>query len=67
MSTYSIPTLLSLWRQNEVTAEQAIGYALQHIAALTERMTDLEKRFRHVEQPRTETPRIGSGHAAHKP
>ena len=54
MSTYSIGTLLRLWKQNEVTSEQAIGYAIQQIAALTERLADLEKRFRHLEQAPTE-------------
>ena len=54
MSTYSITTLLRLWKQNEVTAEQAVGYAIQHIAALTERVSDLEKRLRHQETPRPE-------------
>ena len=52
MSTYSINTLLRLWKQNEVTAEQAVGYTIQHIAALTERVSDLEKRLRQLETPR---------------
>lgn len=50
MSTYSIGTLLRLWKQNEITAEQAIGYLMQHITALTERLTELEKRFRRLDQ-----------------
>ncbi|MEZ4733155.1 MAG: hypothetical protein R3E79_39160 [Caldilineaceae bacterium] len=50
MSTYSIPTLLRLWRHNEATVEQAMGHALQHIAGLTDRLTAVEKRLRHLEQ-----------------
>jgi hypothetical protein len=54
MSTYSIGTLLQLWRQNEITTEQAMGYTLQHIATLTERQSELEKRCRQLEQSRAE-------------
>ena len=54
MSTYSITTLLRLWKQNEVTAEQAVGHAIQHIATLTERVSELEKRRRQPEPPRPE-------------
>ena len=49
MSTYSITTLLRLWKQNEVTAEQAVGHTIQHIATLTEQIAALEKRIRHLE------------------
>jgi len=61
MSTYSIVTLLQLWKQNKITTEQATGHTLQHIAALTERQTDLEKRFRQLEQNRTEADRKAQG------
>lgn len=54
MATYSIPTLLRLWRQNEATVEQAMGHALQHIDGLTERLTAVEKRLRHLEQAHPE-------------
>jgi hypothetical protein len=57
MSTYSIITLLQLWKQNEITTEQAMGYTLQHIATLTERQTELEKRFRRLEQNNPEPTR----------
>jgi hypothetical protein len=50
MSTYSVGTLLQLWKQNEITTEQAMGYAIQHLVALTERQTELEKRCRRLEQ-----------------
>lgn len=56
MSTYSISTLLRLWRQNEATVEQAMGHALQHIAGLTERLTAVEKRLRHLDQTPPEMP-----------
>jgi len=49
MSTYSIPTLLRLWKQNELTTEQAVGYTIQHLVALTEQIAALEKRLRHLE------------------
>lgn len=61
MSTYAIGTLLHLWKQNEITTEQAMGYTIQHIAALTERQTDLEKRFRQLEQSYAESTRKAQG------
>jgi len=44
MNTYSVEHLLTLWKQEAITAEQAIGHLLQHIALLYERLRTLEKR-----------------------
>ena len=44
MSTYSVEHLLTLWKQEAITAEQAIGHLLQHIALLYERLRVVEKR-----------------------
>lgn len=52
MSTYSIPTLLQLWRQAAITVEQAMGYSLQQIATLHERQDAVEKRLRLLEGAR---------------
>ena len=58
MSTYSVEHLLTLWKQEAITPEQAIGHLLQHIALLSERLRAVEKREKgerrrhtaHVEQ-----------------
>jgi hypothetical protein len=44
MSTYSIEQLLTRWKQEDMTAEQAVGHLLQHVALLCERLRTLEKR-----------------------
>ena len=51
MSTYSLPDLLQQWAQGNVTAEQAIGHVLQNLLSLMQRLSDLEKRLRQLEQP----------------
>lgn len=56
MSTYSITTLLHLWKQNDLTAEQAVGHSIQHIVTLTERMAALEKRLNQLEAARRDSP-----------
>ncbi|MFN8486714.1 MAG: hypothetical protein U0350_03925 [Caldilineaceae bacterium] len=50
MSTYSLPDLLQKWQLGELTAEQMIGYLLQHLLALVESRAELEKRLRRLEQ-----------------
>ena len=50
MSTYSIPELLQKWARSEVTADQVIGYLLQNWANLQQKLADLEKRLRQLEQ-----------------
>ena len=51
MSTYSLPDLLHQWVQGNLTAEQAVGHVLQNLLSLLQRLTDLEKRLRQLEQP----------------
>ena len=50
MSTYPAPDLLRLWSLGEVTPEQTIGHLVQHLVTLTQRLSELEKRLRQVEQ-----------------
>ena len=45
MSTYSIEQLLTIWKQDNMTAEQAVGHLLQHLAMVYERLGVLEKRM----------------------
>ena len=52
MSTYSIPDLMRLWRKGELTAEQAVGYLLQHWEEWLHWRTEVEKRLRQLEQSR---------------
>ncbi len=54
MSTYSLPDLLHRWTQGNLTAEQAVGHVLQNLVPLLQRLTDLEKRLRQLEQPHPE-------------
>jgi hypothetical protein len=50
MSTYTLTDLLHKWRRGELTAEQLAGHLLQHLLAHDERLTDVEKRLRPLEQ-----------------
>ena len=50
MSTYSAPDLLRLWALGEVTPEQTIGHLLQNLVAVTQQLTELEKRLRLIER-----------------
>jgi hypothetical protein len=43
MSTYPISDLLALWRKGELTADQAIGYMLQNLLTISQRLAALEK------------------------
>ena len=53
MSTYPAPDLLRLWSLGEVTPEQTIGHLVQHLVTITQRLTELEKRLRQLEQQPT--------------
>jgi hypothetical protein len=44
MSTYSVEQLLTIWKQENMTAEQAVGHLLQHLALVYERVRVLERR-----------------------
>jgi hypothetical protein len=50
MSTYTLPEVLHMWDKGELTPEQAIGHLLQHHAALIQRLAEVEKRLRQLEQ-----------------
>ena len=51
MSTPPIDELMKRWRQGEITAEQAVGYMMQHLVALSQWRPEVEKRLRQLEQP----------------
>ena len=51
MSTYNLPDLLHQWAQGNLSVEQSIGHLLQNLLTFAQRLTDLEKRLRQLEQP----------------
>lgn len=53
MAAYSPEKLVQLWKQEEVTPEQAIGQLVQLVAALQQSIQQLEQRLRAVEQARS--------------
>ena len=53
LSIYTLPDLLKQWEYEKLTVEQMIGQLLQHLLALLQRLAELEKRLRHLEQPPT--------------
>jgi hypothetical protein len=52
MSTYSAEQLLANWKQEDMTAEQAVGHLLQHLTIVYERLRKLERaeQMRQTEQ-----------------
>lgn len=50
MTTYPIPELLSRWARGQITADQALGYMLQHLLDLSTRLAEAESRLRQLEQ-----------------
>lgn len=54
MSKYEVNTILSMWGQDKLTVEQAVGQILQHLQALLGRVGQLEKQ---VEQWRRQEER----------
>jgi len=51
MSTYSPLDLFHQWTQGHMTAEQAVGHVLQNLLIVVQRLSELEKRLRQLEQP----------------
>ena len=49
-STYPSEKLLHLWRNEEITVEQAIGHLLQHLAALEAQNGALQKQMQSLQQ-----------------
>lgn len=45
MGTYAAEDLLRLWRNDEITAEQAIGHLMQHIRLLHEQLPQISGRI----------------------
>lgn len=50
MSAYPPKDLNHRWEHSLLTPEQAVGQLIQHLLALYERLIELEKRLRQVEQ-----------------
>ena len=50
MAMYPPKELDLLWRQDRLTAEQAVGQLIQHFLDQQQRITELEKRVRQLEQ-----------------
>ena len=50
MSMYTVVELLQKWKLGELTAEQALGYLLQNMPLLLQRLLEAEKRIQHLEQ-----------------
>lgn len=48
MSAYPIPDLLNRWARGELSAEQALGYMLQHLLDLSQRVAELERILRQL-------------------
>lgn len=53
MATYPLPDLLSMWENDRLTPEQAIGHLLQTVKALAQRLAEAERRIRQLEQSTT--------------
>ena len=51
MSTYTVPELLQKWARSELSLEQAIGYMLQNLLGVGQRLSEIEKRLRQLEEP----------------
>ena len=50
MAIYTDQDLLQKWSLGELTTEQAIGQLLQHLQQTRQKLTELERRTRHLEQ-----------------
>ena len=53
MSAYRPNELDALWRQNRLTAEQAVGHLVQLLLELAKRLDELERRLRQLEKHTT--------------
>jgi hypothetical protein len=65
VSTYSIEQLLTIWKQDTLTTEQAVGHLLQHLALVYERLRAVEKRA--CKEPEPEQPSAQGSDKHHKP
>jgi hypothetical protein len=50
MSAYRPHELDQRWRQNQLTAEQAVGHLVQLLLELFKRLDELERRLRQVDK-----------------
>jgi hypothetical protein len=56
MATETPGLLYKQWERNELSVERAVGQLLQHLVAQSERLAELEKRLRQVEQEQSKPP-----------
>jgi hypothetical protein len=57
MSAYDLNQLLRLWHTDKITAEQAIGQIIQQVQALSERVSELERRMEQGSSSRPAPPK----------
>jgi len=50
MSSYTPAELLRKWSRGELTADQAIGHLMQQVQTQEQRLAQVEKRLRQLEQ-----------------
>jgi hypothetical protein len=50
MSTYPVDDLLRRWGRGDLTPEQALGYLLQNVVLLADRLAEAERAIRKLEQ-----------------
>lgn len=60
VSVYSIPELLKLWARGELIAGQALGYMLQHLLDLSQRMVEPERILRELGHCRVQKKSLAS-------
>jgi hypothetical protein len=53
MSKYEMNTILSMWAQDKLTVEQAVGQILQHLQALLGRVGQVEKQVEQLRRQET--------------
>ena len=51
MATYPLPEVRRKWSKGELILEQVLGHVVQHLLDHLERLSELEKRLRQLEQP----------------
>jgi hypothetical protein len=56
MATDAPAVLYKEWQRNELSVERAVGQLLQHLVAQSQRLAELERRLREVEQAQGQPP-----------
>ncbi|MEZ4731157.1 MAG: hypothetical protein R3E79_28890 [Caldilineaceae bacterium] len=50
MATYALPELSRRWEHEQITSEQVIGQLILYVTEQQQRLAELEKRLRQLEQ-----------------